>query len=190
MKNAIIVHGTLSKREYYDTNFPSASNNNWYPWLAKQLLVRDILAVTPEMPLAFKPDYDIWKREVERFEITSETILVGHSCGGGFWVRYLSEHPDARVGKVVLVAPWLDPNNIKKTTFFDFEINPDLVSQTGGMTVFNSLNDHPGILWSVEILRQTIPNIRIVDFDNYGHFCSGEMPSGNSFPELLEALTS
>jgi predicted alpha/beta hydrolase family esterase len=188
VKNAIIVHGTCSKREYFDTSFPSLSNSHWLPWLQKQLLVRDITAVTPEMPHAYKPDYDVWRREVERYDITPETLLVGHSTGGGLWVRYLSEHPELRVGKVVLVAPWLDPNNIKKTTFFEFEIDPELVKRTGGVTIFNSTNDHPGIHWSVEILRQTIPGLTYREFDDYGHFCSGDMPSGDDFPELLAEL--
>lgn len=188
MKNAIIVHGTCSKREYYSADFPSLSNSHWLPWLQKQLLMHDIAAVTPEMPHAYKPDYEVWRREVERYEITPETLLVGHSTGGGLWVRYLSEHPNLRVGRVVLVAPWLDPNNTKKTTFFDFEIDPDLVQRTAGVTIFNSTNDHPGIHWSVEILRQTIPGITYREFDDYGHFCHGDMPDGDAFPELLAEL--
>ncbi|HEY1835761.1 MAG TPA: alpha/beta hydrolase [Candidatus Saccharimonadales bacterium] len=187
MENAIILHGTCSRKEYYSDEYPSLSNNNWLPWLQKQLLMRDIAAVTPEIPGAFKPDYEVWRREVERFDITPETLIVGHSCGGGFWVRWLSEHPDARVGKIVLVAPWLDPNNIKKTTFFDFEIDPKLAKRTGGVTIFNSIDDHPGIHWSVETLRQTIPGIKYREFENYGHFCIEDMHT-QEFPELLAEL--
>ena len=51
--------------------------------------------------MAFQPKWDLWVREVERFDLTPETLIVGHSCGGGFWVRYLSEHPKLKVGKVV-----------------------------------------------------------------------------------------
>ena len=189
MQNAIIVHGSPSKREYYDPSpqVASASNSHWLPWLQRQLMLRDIKADTPEMMLPFRPEYASWKKEAERFEIGPQTMLVGHSCGGGFWVRYLSEHPDMQVGKVVLVAPWLDPNNIRKTPFFDFEIDPDLVQRTQGITIFNSTDDHQGILWSVEILRQTIPRIKYVEFDNYGHFCLDDMGTPE-FPELLDEL--
>jgi len=189
MQNAIIVHGSPSKREYYDPRpqISSASNSHWLPWLQRQLMLRDIKADTPEMMFPFKPDYELWKREAERFEIGPETMLVGHSCGGGFWVRYLSEHPDRRVGKVVLVAPWLDPNNIRKTSFFDFEIDPNLVQRTQGVTIFNSIDDHQGILWSVEILRQTIAGIKYVEFETYGHFCIDDMGTPE-FPELLNEL--
>lgn len=150
-------------------------------------MLRDIKADTPEMLFPFKPDYELWKREAERFEIGPETILVGHSCGGGFWVRYLSEHPKLFVDKVVLVAPWLDPNNIRKTTFFDFELDPDLVARTKGVVIFNSTDDHQGIQWSVEILRQTIKDIGYREFENYGHFCLEDMGTP-AFPELLAEI--
>jgi hypothetical protein len=44
--------------------------------------------------------YATWLRGVERYEITPETLLVGHSCGGGFLVRWLSGHPAVRVPRV------------------------------------------------------------------------------------------
>lgn len=107
MTNAILLHGKPGKDEYYDVNQPSASNAHWFPWLQNQLLARDIKADTPEVPLAFDRQWDLWVREVERFEIGSDTTLVEHSCGGGFWLRNLNEHQELRVGKVILVAPSL-----------------------------------------------------------------------------------
>ncbi len=183
MKRAIILHGTCSRRDYYDEKVPALSNQHWIPWLQKQLIARDILAYAPDMPFAFKPDYEIWRGEVERFDIGPETMLVGHSTGGGFWVRWLSEHPDVHVGKVVLVAPWLDPNNIKKTTFFDFKIDQNLVRRTNGLIIFASDNDHLGIRWSVETFRANLPGHTYREFHNYGHYMDIQ-----SFPELLEAL--
>ena len=187
MKNAIIVHGSPDRKEYYSADFPSASNSHWLPWLQKQLMMRDIKADTPEMMFPFKPDYELWKKEAERFDIGPETMLVGHSCGGGFWIRYLSEHPDLQVGKVVLVAPWVDPANIRKTDFFDFEYDPYLAKRTQGVTIFDSTNDHPGIHWSVEILRQVIHDVEYREFENYGHFCLEDMGT-QAFPELLEEV--
>ena len=109
MKNAILVHGWVGKQEYYDERYPTASNSHWFPWLTKQLMIRDIHTVAVEMPNGFYPQYEVWKREFERFDITPETLLVGHSCGGGFLVRWLSE-TDQKVGRVVLVAPWIGYN--------------------------------------------------------------------------------
>ncbi|NND65590.1 MAG: hypothetical protein HKM24_06465, partial [Gammaproteobacteria bacterium] len=57
MKNAIIIHGTCDKDEYYSDKYPSLSNSHWLPWLQKQLLVRDIAAVTLEIANAWQPNY-------------------------------------------------------------------------------------------------------------------------------------
>lgn len=84
MKNAIILHGKPSKERYYDPSFPASSNYYWLPWLQKQLIVRDILTATPEVPHNWRVDYPIWLKEFERYDVTSETILIGHSCGDSF----------------------------------------------------------------------------------------------------------
>lgn len=187
MRNAIIVHGMPGKDEYYSPKYPSASNFQWIPWLQKQLLIADIPTATPEMPHAYMPDYSVWKREFERFDVTPETILVGHSCGGGFIVRWLSEQQMTRVGKVVLVAPWLDPDEELDTRFFDFKIDPMLVSRTKGAVIFNSDDDDPDVQSSVQKLRDTIKNITYIEFHNRGHFVGKEYVT-NGFPELLSEI--
>jgi uncharacterized protein len=188
MKNAIILHGMGSKEEYYSLEYPSGSNSHWLPWLQKQLLTRDILAVTIEMPHNFAPDYAVWRREFERFDITPETILVGHSCGGGFLVRWLSEHKDVKVGRVVLVAPWLDPNKEDTTDFFDFEIDTALVARTDGITIFESDNDDvSGVAPSVSLIRENVAGVKHILLNGYGHFCLGDMGTVE-FPELLEEV--
>lgn len=190
MKNAILIPGRPDKDEYYDARYPSASNSHWFPWLTKQLMLHDIFAVTLEIPTPWQPRYEIWKKELERFDISPETILVGHSCGGGFIVRWLSENENRRVGKVVLVAPWLNPENnpVSDTAdFFEFTINPNLVDQTAGITILNSDDDMSTIHKSVEMIREKISGIEYREFHAYGHFCYKDMQSVE-FPELLEEV--
>lgn len=187
MKNAIILHGRPDKEEYYSDEYPSASNSHWIPWLQKQLLMRDIATATPEILFSFEPQYELWKTEFERYNLTAETILIGHSCGGGFLVRWLSEHPDVSVGKVVLVAPWIDPTHELENDFFKFRIDPGLVTRTRGVTIFSSDNDEEPIQKSVELLSKTMSDIKVVPFHNYGHFTLGDMGT-EVFPELLEEV--
>ena len=188
MKNAIILHGGPDKKEYYDPKFPSQSNAHWIPWLQGQLLKHDIPTATPEIPWAFDRNWKVWNREVERFDIGSETILIGHSTGAGFFVKYLSIHKKLKVDKVVLVAPWLDPDRDKTKDFFDdFEIDQDLVRRTSGVTIFNSDNDMETVQKTVNILREKIKNIGYKEFHNYGHFCIEDMHTPK-FPELLEFI--
>jgi len=189
MTNAIIVHGTCNEQEYRSSDYPSLSNSHWLPWLQKQLLIRDIAAATPEIPGAYMPEYAAWAREFERFDITPETVLIGHSCGGGFLVRWLSEHPDVRVGKVVLVAPWLDPEKDKgqDNDFFDFHMDPKLVKRTGGVTIFNSDDDDVTIHTSVSRIMDAIPGIKLTEFHEKGHFCFEDLDT-DAFPELLDEI--
>jgi predicted alpha/beta hydrolase family esterase len=184
MRNAIIVHGMPGRDEYYDPAVPSASNHHWLPWLSKQLLVREIPAACPEMFRAFEPDYPTWRREFERFDVTPQTLLVGHSCGGGFLVRWLGEHPTVRVGTVVLVAPWIDPDRHLTSDFMVFDLDGDLVSRTQGLHIFGSDDDADTILRSVAILRDALPAARYREFPGAGHFLEP------TFPELLVTLLS
>lgn len=187
MKTAIIVHGAPSQEEYFDPSFPSASNHHWIPWLQKQLLIREISAHAPEIPHCWDPLYSIWKREFERFDVYDDTILVGHSCGGGFLTRWLSENRDKKVGRVVLVAPWLDPNRRRTDDFFHFEVDPNLALRTDGFAVLNSSNDAEDIQQSAYLIRDLVQNCYFREFNDYGHFCIEDMGT-DEFPELLEML--
>jgi len=188
MKNAIILHGKPDpgQEEYYNPAFPAASNSHWIPWLQKQLIIHDIATQTPEIPNAWKPEYTIWCKEFERYDVTPETILVGHSCGAGFIVRWLSEHPDVRVTNVILVAPSLgidwDTNG-----FFDFEIDPKLAEHTTKLAIFLSDDDRDAIQQAAKKLKAIIPDIEYRAFHSYGHFTLEDMKT-TEFPELLEEI--
>ena len=190
MKNAIILHGGPSEEEYYDPEAPSMSNAHWIPWLQGQLLKHDFDAATPEVPRSFDRNWAVWAREVERFDIGPSTTLIGHSTGAGFFVKYLSIHKNLKVHKVILVAPWLDPDREHTKNFFDdFDIDPDVVQRTAGITIFSSDNDQASVLKTVRILRAKIKNIQYREFPGYGHFCIGDMKTVK-FPELLSAAVT
>jgi uncharacterized protein len=187
MKTALIIHGYNNKSEFLDENRPSASNDHWLPWLQRQLLLNRIEAQTPEMPGFYEPHYQEWKELFERFPLNENTILVGHSCGGGFLVRWLSE-TTKKVGKVVLVAPWIDPNHtIIDPDFFAFNIDSNLVSKTAGITVMYSTDDHSDVLQSVEILKSTLKDVDFQEFHDKGHFVRNSLKT-EKFPELLAVI--
>ena len=188
MKNSIILHGGPSKEEYYDPNMPSMSNSHWIHWLQCQLLKNDIPTATPEVPNAYDRNWEVWNREVERFDVEPETILIGHSTGAGFFIKYLSIHPEIMVDKVVLVAPWLDPDHEHTINFFDdFKIDPEIAKRTKGITVWYSDNDEESVLKTVEIIRNKVPNIEFKEFHGLGHFCLNDLKS-EKFPDLLNLV--
>jgi predicted alpha/beta hydrolase family esterase len=185
MKNAVIIHGRPEKEEYFDPVSNSPSNDHWFPWLQKQLLMKGVLAQTPEMPSAYAPDYDEWKSVFELFKIDEDTILIGHSRGGAFLLRWLSEHPSIRVNKVVLVAPSLEPSVSKE--FSIFTLDPQLVERTEGLYVFYSIDDEQDIFESAQMLKSKLPNAVFKEYTDKGHFTLEDLGT-NEFPELLESL--
>ena len=191
MTNVIILHGKPDKWEFYDENVPIPSEDHWYSWIQKQLLIRDIIAVKPCVLRSFEAKYTDWVKEIEKTYIDSETILVGHSAGGGFFLRWLSENPQMRIKKLILVAPWLDPLAFMKENFghdlYDFEPDKDLLSRIGETIVFHSKTDMESIVKSLERIKEYWPDIEVREFEDYGHFCKQSMTK-SQFPELLEEI--
>lgn len=182
MKTAIILHGLPSKDEFFDANFPSVSNYFWIPWLQKQLAINGIPTHTPEVPNGWIADYPNWKKEFELYEITTDTILIGHSCGAGFIVRWLSENRNHKVNKIILIAPWLDLERTATTDFFNFEIDKELSKRCREIIIVNSDNDAERFQKSVAKLRRSIPQIKYVGLKNRGHFYDD---SQKTIPEVL-----
>lgn len=187
MKNAIILHGRPDKDEYYSSRYAAESNSHWIPWLQKELITHDIKADTPEVPHSYNPQWELWRKEVERFEITPETILVGHSCGSGFWIKYLSINKHLKVGKVVLVAPWLDPaGETQEKSFFEFEIDPNIASRTDELIIYYAPDDHESVLKTVNRIRSETKNTAFREFpEGYKHFCEQHLGT-KEFPELRD----
>lgn len=184
-KKAVLIHGTPSRKEFYGHEYLSPSNCHWFPWLQREMLQAGYATQAPEMPSAVYPNYLMWKETFEYFPIEENNIYVGHSCGGGFLLRYFSEHKKP-VKRVVLVAPWLDPENEKDPLFFDFEIDANIVNRTD-LHILASDNDDKDIIESVKIIKEKIPGIKIHEFHNYGHFCINDMKT-EEFPELRDIV--
>src|ERR1700752_556599 len=98
MKKAIIVHGMPSKEEY-EKSGGKMTHKHWQPWLTRELAQAAVEVHNPEMPMPYQPDYKTWKAKFEQYSVDSDTMLVRHSCGGGFLVRWLSENKDKKAGK-------------------------------------------------------------------------------------------
>lgn len=189
MKNAIILHGMPSRVEY--EQHPHQTEKHWLPWIKQQLITQGIATDAPELPQPYEPNYQDWKQVFEQFPITNETVLIGHSAGAGFLVRWLSEN-NVQVGKVVLVAPWMDPENYLQKTyghsdFFNFAIDRDFPKRTQGTVIFVSDDDERWVLETVQTITQQCPDILVKQFHNHGHFTFDDMGT-IEFPELLQEI--
>jgi len=191
MKQVILIHGLPSKDEYYNSEWPSQSNAHWIPWVQREILRKGILCQALEMPHPYNPNYKDYCEVLEQMNINEETILVGHSCGGGFLVRYFSEHKELTPKKIILVAPWLDLESYLQelnpgTDFFNFIVDPEL-SQRTHIDLVYSTDDEEYILQSVEKIKNEIPNLQDHIFSNKGHFTEPDLGT-KEFPELVDII--
>ena len=82
------------------------------------------------MPEPWKPDYEKFKKEFEKYKVDENTILVGHSCGCAFLVRWLGE-TKKKIYKLILVAPWKIPkkNDEARQKFYVYNIDKTIHSR-------------------------------------------------------------
>ena len=174
MKQVLLIHGAPYKDEFYKLGNPTPSNAFWLPWLQKQITLRDELCQSLEFPKPYDPNYLDWVSVLEQMKIDEETILVGHSCGGGFLLRYLSEHKNLKPKQVILVAPWIDPEHQLTTEFFDFEMDQTLPDRIA-LHILMSSDDEEQIS-SFAIIEQKLLNAIYHKYTDKGHFLEKEIP--------------
>jgi hypothetical protein len=76
MKQTIIIHGMPEKEEYYRNDISSPSNAHWFPWLQKELAVRDELSQVLEMPKLYFPIYADYVEVFEQNSVIMEMKKV------------------------------------------------------------------------------------------------------------------
>ena len=183
MKRAIIIHGWSKFEDWRQLDRPSPSNEAFIPWLSKQLMVRRIHPIAIEMPNSYAPNYEIWKKELERFELDEETILVGWSCGGGFLLRYLSEN-NIRVRKLVLLSPWIGTFDNDKDryefdeSFFDFNLSESIYERVlEDIILLEAEDEVKEVLMSIEKIKSKLKNINYKIVEGSGrHFFEENQP--------------
>ena len=173
MVNAIICHGVKFKDEFDKMEIPFCASY-WYPWLQQKLILAGVPNQVPSFTNSWLParsyaaDVDILSRQ----QIDADTIMIGHSCGGGLLVKYLSENPGIKIGHLILVAPWIDAQHQFPQYFNNFAPSPDLSSRVGTMDLFYSLDDFYGkiIINGCQKLQKIYPNMNVHRFTDKGHF--------------------
>jgi predicted alpha/beta hydrolase family esterase len=182
--SACLLHGKPDEAEYFDQTLPSPSNSHWIPWLQKQLLLAGVMTYTPEMPRPFAPNYQDWSREFARLPHTEITTYLGHSAGGGFLLRWLAERESA-CQHLILVAPWLDPDQLFEDDFFAGALNH--VERARRIDLLISADDSDDVQRSVAEILAQINDIRVHRFHGYGHFTKPDRQI-SPFPELRDII--
>ncbi len=92
ISNVIIVHGCNDKdKEKLSQGEQEQNLRHWISWLKNELKKKEIKCFNPLMPKNWNPKYKYWKEEIEKTPVDKNSILIGHSAGGGFWLDCLGK---------------------------------------------------------------------------------------------------
>lgn len=187
ISNVVIVHGSPSRNEKSTNSQTRTYDKHWMPWIKKELTDKCIECKTPLMPEPWEPDYKDWKKEFEKLTVNENSILIGHSSGGGFLVRWLGE-TNRKIKKLILVAPAIIHSGEWKPLekLLKFEINNKIKENIGKIIIFISDNDSTGIRESARIFHEKL-GAELIELKNHGHFTRGDMGT-EEFPELLNVI--
>lgn len=186
--NVVLVHGGNAKdREKVAKGVSPQNERHWIPWVKKELEDKGFVVENPLMPKNWKPEYGEWKNEFEKINVNENSILVGHSAGGGFLVRWLGE-TKIKIKKLILVAPGI--NHVEEWPNFKnllkFKISPRVKNLVKDIIIISSDDDDKWILESVDVFSKEL-NIKPVVLKRRGHFLESSMGT-KEFPELLEEI--
>lgn len=168
-----------------DLDLSRATFKGWKQSLP-DVLGDDFEVIQPRMPNANNAKYLEWKIWFEKHIpfIRDNVILIGHSLGGIFLAKYLSEESLSKKVRATLLvaAPF---NTATQHPLADFNL---LVSfekfkkQAGEVYLFQSKDDDIVPYSNVESYLRELPNAHLMTFEDRGHF------HAEAFPELIDVI--
>ncbi len=192
----IVIHGGssfLEDKDFYEylkrykIDFTYSQNKDWKSNLQEDLEDK-FEVIKPTMPNKQKADYNAWKIWFEKyFEIikSKKVILIGHSLGGIFLAKYLSENnfPQEIYG-LYFVAAVFDHRNDKELGNFslNYEKLKNISKQCKSIYLFHSRDDKVVPFNHVREYNSRIENSKIVELDNRGHI------NQEHFKELVDLI--
>ena len=185
--NCIIIHGCPSDEEKAKNPETRTYDKHWIPWTKQQLLLKNIPIEAPLMPHPWKPDYEAFKKEFQKYAVNKNTTLVGHSCGCAFLVRWLGETKQ-KIRKLILVAPWKIPDKDDqfREAFYTYLIDETIRARVKDIVMFTADDEEEDGKKSAELFHAALGG-KIIELKGHGHYTFGDMGT-EEFPELLEEI--
>ena len=189
MKNVIIIHGCPSNVEKARDSTRRTYDKHWIPWIKRELIKRNISVETPLMPTPWEPKYSEWKDILDNLNVNEESVLIGHSCGGAFLVRWLGE-TKKRIEKLVLVSPGKSGRETRKalSNLYGNRVYRDIGRYVKEqIVIFTADDDMEYHIRNAYEYEKELP-AKVIHFrEGYGHFTLEDMGT-EKFPELLKEV--
>lgn len=164
-------------------------DKHWIPWTKNMLNMLGISTETPLMPDPWEPSYEKFKAEFEKQEVNEHTILIGHSCGTTFLLRWLADSKQ-KVAKLILVAPWAiaDKDDEARRAFYEHPIDASIKDRVGEIIFFTADDEESDGKKSLQIIHDVVGG-KIIELHGRGHYTMGDMKT-DEFPELIEQVVT
>lgn len=160
-----------------------------FDWKAtlQSALGKEYDVLQPKMPNGTNVRYAEWKIWFERCIpfLNDGVILIGHSLGGIFLAKYLSEEvfPKRIRATILVAAPFEDTDTAESLREFVLPSSLDRFSGQGGEILLFHSHDDPVVPFAqTELYIQHIPGAQRISFNDKGHFNEEE------FPELVSCI--
>jgi len=194
-KQVILIHGGSTFDTYKDyllflknlkIDLNRYRRTKWSDSLRKDLGSRfDVLL--PKMPNPMNAKYDEWRILFKKITslLDNNVILIGHSLGAVFLVKYLSENKfPKKILATLLVSPPYDDKGMEES-LGDFILpkSLDKLNKQGGkIFIYQSKDDKVVPYFHLEKYKKALPDAIIREFKKRGHF---DQPK---FPELIKDI--
>jgi uncharacterized protein len=142
---------------------------------------------TPKMPSSDNAQYAHWESWFSRImaALDRPVVLVGHSLGAMFLVKYLSEQETKHhiQGLLLVSGRYDDPDSIYERTSFTLQGDVSTLTKKSDRVIFFHSTDDVVVPYeSFERFRTAVPDADFLAFEGRGHFLD------STFPELVSVI--
>lgn len=196
-KQILFIHGGYtfgSRKDYlkflksYELD-PYKKRSYWINWIALKLKNK-YEVINPDMPCGVNAQYEDWKIWFEKyipFIKDKNPIIIGHSLGAIFLLKYFSENNyPKKVFQLHLFSPAVYDDGLgqeKLSTFKpDIKKIEKIAKKCKELHLWHSKDDNVCLFKNSEIIKKNIPSANFHIFDDRGHF------KQSTFPEVLRVI--
>lgn len=197
-KQIVLIHGgdvfetynkyiKYLKKAEFDPDRDKNREKRWSRNLEKTL-GKDFTVLSPVMPCKFNAKYREWSIWFEKLfpYIKDNVVLIGHSLGGTFLVKYLSKNNfPKRILATYLVSPAYNEDSGHSLATFSLPGSLEKFKKQGGkIFIYHSRDDLIAPFVNFIKYTKVLPEAEKRIFKNRGHFLQEE------FPELVKDIKS
>jgi predicted alpha/beta hydrolase family esterase len=156
------------------------SQRDWKNELASQL-GDGFTVYTPSMPNKTNAEYAEWKILFEKIVplLDDGFLAVGHSLGGLFLVKYLSENePATKIGRLFLLGTPFDDASMPDEPLFSFRLGDlaPLEPLSDRLYFYHSRDDFVVPYENFQKYQAALPGAHFRSFEHSNHFLVEEIP--------------